>query len=118
MADAQPVMYGIPNCNTIKKARIWLEQNGIEYSFHDYKKLGTTQSQLKAWLKELGWEQLINKRGTTWRNLDEEVKTSMNDDLAVSVMMENHSIIKRPLLETSGKKLLGFDEAVYQQELL
>lgn len=109
-------MYGIPNCDTIKKARKWLQQHEVEYRFHDYKKQGTDENQLKSWLNEMGWEQLINKRGTSWRKLDESIKTSMNNEFATQVMMDNPSIIKRPLLQVRDKFILGFDESIYQQE--
>jgi len=112
----KPVMYGIPNCNTMKKARSWLEERDIDYDFHDYKKMGTDEAQLKAWVKEFGWDQIINKRGMTWRKLDDDVKTNMDDSAAIAVMMDNPSIIKRPLLVIQDHKLLGFDEEAYQQE--
>ena len=111
-----PVMYGIPNCDTIKKARKWLQQHEVNYRFHDYKKQGTDENQLKSWIKEMGWEQLINKRGTSWRKLDESTKTGMDDNSALQVMMDNPSIIKRPLLQLQDQFILGFDEIKYQQE--
>jgi arsenate reductase len=110
------VMYGITNCSTIKKARDWLQQNNIDYQFHDYKKKGTDAEQLKQWIDQLGWEQLINRRGTTWRKLDANTRESMNNTVAISVMQDNPSIIKRPLLEVNAKLVLGFDENLYQQE--
>ena len=111
-------MYGIANCDTIKKAKNWLKDHAIEYQFHDYKKLGTDKSQLFEWLQELGWEQLINKRGTTWRKLDESTKASMDNNAAIKIMQDNPSIIKRPLLIINDQKILGFKEDIYQQELL
>jgi len=118
MPESIPVVYGIANCDTIKKARNWLKDHQIEYQFHDYKKLGTDKNQLAGWLQELGWEKLINKRGTTWRKLDDETKSSMNNDAAIEVMLDNPSIIKRPLLVINDKIILGFNENTYQQELL
>ena len=112
----QPLMFGIPNCGTIKKARAWLETHGINYQFHDYKKQGVDKQLLERWLENHGWDQLINKRGTTWRKLDDKVKTSMNDELAIQVMVENPSIIRRPILLVGDKVMLGFDEAQYEQE--
>ena len=117
MSAATPVMYGIPNCDTIKKARKWLQENAIDYQFHDYKKQGTDSAQLQSWVEELGWEQLINKRGTTWRKLDDTVKNNMDAEQAVKVMQDNPSIIKRPLLDTGKSKILGFDAQQYEQAL-
>ena len=105
-----PVMYGIPNCDTIKKARNWLQQHEIEYQFHDYKKQGTDESQLQDWLHDLGWEALINKRGTSWRKLDEKTKATMDTQSAIKIMLDNPSIIKRPLLVLKDQKILGFND--------
>ncbi len=115
MNEALPVMYGIPNCDTVKKARAWLDKHHINYHFHDYKKQGIDEDQLIDWIKRLGWQQLINKRGTTWRKLDDKTKTDMNDQLTIRVMMENTSIIKRPLIEFNDQSILGFDEATYKR---
>lgn len=114
---ALPVMYGISNCDTIKKARKWLDQNAIDYRFHDYKKQGIDSDELKQWIEELGWEKLINRRGTSWRKLDEQTRNSMDDNLALNVMLDNPSIIKRPLLAYGKHKLLGFNENDYAKEL-
>ena len=91
-------MFGIKNCDTIKKARKWLEAEGIDYQFHDYKKEGLSTEMLNSWVKDLGWEALVNKRGTTWRKLPEAVKESIDQASAIEIMLENTSIIKRPLL--------------------
>lgn len=108
-------MFGIKNCDTIKKARKWLEAEGIDYQFHDYKKDGLTTDQLNAWVNDLGWEALINKRGTTWRKLPEEVKESIDQASAIEIMLDNTSIIKRPLLvDDANNKLLGFNAEDYQ----
>ena len=94
-------MYGISQCDTIKKAKAWLDAHNIPYQFHDYKKQGLEPNQLDQWLQQLSWEDLLNRRGTTWRKLPEEVR-------------ENQSIIKRPLLVDGDKFLLGFSDASYQ----
>lgn len=109
-------MFGIKNCDTIKKARKWLEAEGIEYQFHDYKKDGLNSEMLNLWVKDLGWEALINKRGTTWRKLPEEVKESIDQATAIQIMLDNASIIKRPLLiDDADSKLLGFKADEYQE---
>jgi len=107
-------IYGIPNCDTIKKARHWLETNGVEYAFHDYKKLGVPEKNLKNWVKQAGWEAVLNKRGTTWRKLDDELKYNIDEASAIKVMLDNPSIIKRPVLESDQKLLIGFNESDYQ----
>lgn len=108
------VMYGIKNCDTIKKARKWLEENQVEYEFFDYKKEGVSAELADTFIKELGWEALINKRGTTWRALPEDTKNNINEKVAKELMMENSSIIKRPLLDTGSKKVLGFKVEEYE----
>jgi arsenate reductase len=108
-------IYGISNCDTMKKARRWLEDNGVEYSFHDYKKLGVPEEKLKSWVKQAGWENVLNKRGTTWRKLDDTIKNSMDEASAIKVMLNNTSIIKRPILESGRTLLIGFNEADYLQ---
>lgn len=107
-------MYGIPNCDTIKKAKKWLEANGIDYEFHDYKKKGITKAKLKDWCKQADWEVLLNRRGTTWRKLDEETKASINKTSAIDIMAENTSIIKRPVIETGDDILVGFSTDTYE----
>jgi arsenate reductase len=109
-------MFGIKNCDTIKKARKWLEAEGIEYQFHDYKKDGLTAQMLNTWVKDLDWEALINKRGTTWRKLPEDVKEAIDQASAIQIMLDNASIIKRPLLiDDTDNKLLGFKAEEYQE---
>ncbi len=108
------VMYGIKNCDTIKKARKWLEENKVAYEFFDYKKEGVSAELADGFVEELGWEALINKRGTTWRNLPEDTKNNIDETVAKQLMMENPSIIKRPLLDTGTKKVLGFKADEYQ----
>ena len=106
-------MYGIKNCDTIKKARAWLEQAGVDYVFHDYKKDGLPPALLDGWLQELGYEALLNKRGTTWRKVDESVRDSIDEASARALMLDNPSIIKRPLLDTGTQKVLGFSADEY-----
>lgn len=114
------IVYGIKNCNTVKSAMDWLTKNKIEFEFHDYKKSGITEAKLKEWIKQVGWESLVNKRGTTWRQLDETVQGNVtNEKSAIVLMMEKTSVIKRPLIEQNGKVLLlGFDEEAYKKKLL
>lgn len=106
-------VYGIPNCDTMKKARKWLEENGVEYMFHDYKKTGITKSKLKDWCNKVDWELLLNRRGTTWRKLDEDTKANINKTHAINIMAENTSIIKRPVIEVGDNLLVGFSEDEY-----
>lgn len=110
-------MYGIKNCDTIKKARRWLEAHQIEYRFHDYRVDGLDRELLNTFIAELGWEALLNTRGTTWRKLDESVRAGIdNADAAAALMLEMPAIIKRPLLCAPGKPmLLGFNEANYEK---
>ena len=107
-------VYGIANCDTMKKARKWLETHHIDYTFHDYKKLGISKSKLKDWCKQADWELLLNRRGTTWRKLDEKAKAGINKTSAIEIMAENTSIIKRPVIETGDKLLVGFSEEEFK----
>lgn len=107
-------LYGIPNCSTVKKARTWLTENSIDIPFHDFKKQGVSEELLKTWLKQVSWEKLINRQGTTWRQLPDEAKTAVGDETsAIRLMLDKSSVIKRPVLEMDGKIILGFDESVY-----
>ena len=108
------ILYGISNCDTIKKARRWLKEAGIEHQFHDYRKDGLNQSQLEQWSNELNWQQLLNRRGTTWRQLTDEQKNSINRDQAIQLMLEYPAMIKRPLLDTGTTRVLGFSADRYQ----
>lgn len=112
-------VYGIKNCNTVKTALDWLKKNGVDFEFHDYKTKGITEDKLKQWSKQVGWEALVNKRGTTWRQLDETVQSKItNEAAAISLMKEKTSVIKRPLIEKNNKVVaLGFDEAQYKKLL-
>lgn len=109
-------IYAIPNCSTVKKARAWLEDRGLAYEFHDYKKPGVPEAPLKAAMKQLGWEALVNRAGPTWRKLPDEVKAGVTDAAsALAVMKEYSSVIKRPLLERDGRYEAGFSEARYAE---
>lgn len=106
-------IYGIPNCDTMKKARKWLEANNVDYAFHNYKKLGVPEEQLKSWIKQVGWENILNKRGTTWRKLDENIKHNIDEAQAIQIMLEHPAIIKRPVLDSAGTLVIGFNQADY-----
>jgi arsenate reductase (glutaredoxin) len=110
-------LYGIPNCNTVKKARDWLASNHIVYTFHDFKKQGVAKEILENWLAQLPHEKLINRAGLTWRGLDDVTKASIVDNAsAITLMQAKTSVIKRPILEKDGKILaLGFDETIYKE---
>jgi arsenate reductase (glutaredoxin) len=109
-------IYGIKNCNTVKTALDWLKKKKIELEFHDYKSKGISEAKLQQWSKQVGWESLINKRGTTWRQLDEATQAKViSEAAAIALMKEKTSVIKRPLIEDNGKIVaLGFDESVYK----
>lgn len=111
-------IYGIKNCNTVKKAIDWLENNGISYEFQDFKKLGISEDTLKEWEKEVSWERLVNKKGTTWRGLPDSAKEAVvNEDSANKLMQEKTSVIKRPVIESPKGLILGFDENEYIEKL-
>jgi len=109
--------YGIPNCDTVKKARKWLDEKGVAYTFHDYKKEGADPARLKTWVAEAGWEKVLNRAGTTFRKLSDADKADLNADKAVSVMVANPSTIKRPVVEHSGGLLVGFKADEWEQAL-
>lgn len=106
-------LYGIRNCNTMKKARKWLDENGVEYTFHDYKKEGISADQLTNWCAVVGWEVLVNKRGTTWRKLPEEARADLDQARAIDLMVSNTSLIKRPVLSDGDQLLVGFSTDTY-----
>jgi arsenate reductase len=112
-------LFGIPNCNTVKKARDWLTEHHIAYEFHDFKKNGVTQSLLETWLNQYPWEKLVNRAGMTWRNLTDAEKAAVIDaPSAIKLMLEKSSVIKRPVLVSNGKIIcLGFTEATYKEFL-
>jgi Spx/MgsR family transcriptional regulator len=104
-------LYGIPNCDTVKKARTWLTERGIEYSFHDFKKQGVPTDQVDGWLKAVGWETLVNRKGTTWRKLDESERAAVVDNAsAQALVLANASVIKRPVVQwNDGTVTVGFN---------
>ena len=108
-------IYGIKNCDTMKKARAFLEKRGVEYAFHDYKTAGIDKAKLEGWAKKAGWETLLNKAGTTCRKLPEKDKEGLTEKKAIALMLAQPSVIKRPVLELSGGKLLvGFKPEQYE----
>jgi Spx/MgsR family transcriptional regulator len=111
-------LYGIANCDTIKKARRWLDEHDLAYRFHDYRKDGLDESQLRTWADELGWENLLNRRGTTWRRLSDAEREDLDRDRAVALLLQYPAMIKRPLLDTGAQRLLGFAADRYEQVLL
>jgi arsenate reductase len=112
-------VYGIKNCDTVKKALKWLEFHNIDFEFHDFKKSGISNEKLKEWSTKLGWEPLLNKRGTTWKKLDAETQNRIiNENDAFKLMQEKTSVIKRPVIENGQDILIGFDENTYQQTLV
>jgi arsenate reductase len=109
-------IYGIKNCDTMKKARAFLDKKGVKYTFHDYKTNGVDKERLEAWAKKAGWETLLNRAGTTFRKLPEKDKTSITEKKGIALMLEQPSMIKRPVLELPGGKLLvGFKPEEYQK---
>ena len=110
-------LYGIKNCDTMKKARTWLDSHGVQYEFHDYKAAGIESDVLQRWVAEVGWEVLLNRAGTTFRKLPDAQKTGLNERKAISLMVAQPSMIKRPVLENGKRLLVGFDPAVYKKEL-
>lgn len=107
-------MYGIPNCDTIKKTKRWLELHGIAYQFHDVKKEAVDANLLRQWLKHVSWQQLLNKRGLTWRGLRDEDKVELDEEKAISLLCQYPSMIKRPVLLHDQGVTVGFDVALYQ----
>ena len=110
-------VWGIQNCDTVKKARRWLDAQGVEYDFHDYKKEGADAGRLASWSDAAGWEVLLNKRGTTYRKLSEEEKADIDRAKAIDLMVQHPSLIKRPVVEYDGGILVGFGEAEWAQAL-
>jgi len=110
-------VYGIPNCDTVKKARVWLDAKGVGYTFHDYKKEGADPVKLAAWCDAAGWEKVLNRAGTTFRKLPDADKADLDAKKAVAVMAANPSCIKRPVVEYPGGILVGFKEAEWEAAL-
>ncbi|PST84592.1 arsenate reductase [Pedobacter yulinensis] len=112
-------VYGIPNCNTVKNALNWLKGRGIDFVFHDFKKSSVTPERLHEWFSEFGWEQVVNKKGLTWKKLTPEEQAAVHDEsTAAAMLVRNTSAIKRPVIEQDGKPvLIGFQEAAYAEKL-
>lgn len=110
-------IYGIKNCDTMKKARAWLDSRGVAYGFHDYKTEGIDKDELKRWSAEIGWEVLLNRAGTTFRKLPDSDKEGLNERKALALMLAQPSMIKRPVLDLGGKLLVGFKPEIYAREV-
>jgi len=110
-------IYGIKNCDTMKKARTWLDGRGVKYRFHDYKSEGIGKDMLKAWCEELGWETLLNRAGTTFRKLPDADREGLSEKKALALMLEQPSMIKRPVLDLGKKRLVGFKPDIYAREV-
>ena len=108
-------IYGIRNCDTMKKAMRWLDEHNIEYRFHDYRKQGIDRTQLEGWEEEIGWETLLNRRGMLWRKLPQSTRDSITRERALQIMQDNPAIIKRPLLDLGDRRIVGFWPDEYQQ---
>ena len=113
----KPTIYGIRNCDTMKKAFAWLEARKIDYDFHDYKKDGVPADKLKEWARRAGWEKLANARGPTWRKIPDAQKENLDEGRALALLQQHSSAIKRPIIEADGKLLIGFDPAEYDSAL-
>jgi len=107
-------LYGIPNCDTVKKARVWLDGRGVAYTFHDYKKLGIDDPSLRRWIASLGWETVLNRAGTTFRALPDADKADLDDNKAIALMLAQPSMIKRPIVEGDGLLVAGFKPDAWQ----
>ena len=110
-------IYGIKNCDTMKRARTWLDDHGIAYEFHDYKAAGIDRARLEGWVKELGWETLLNRAGTTFRKLPDAARENIDAEKAIALMLEQPSMIKRPVLDLGDRRLTGFEPDLYQAAL-
>ena len=110
-------IYGIKDCDTMKKARLWLDEHGVDYAFHDYKASGIDREHLERWCPQAGWETVLNRAGTTFRKLPDEAKADLDRERAIALMLAQPSMIKRPVLEADGKLLIGFKPEIYAAEL-
>lgn len=111
-------IFGIPNCDSTKKALDWFKENKIDFVFHDYKKEGIDSSKLKKWCRQVGWEKLLNKKSTTWRKLQTTEQESITDEsTAIKIMLTNTSIVKRPVIDTGIELIIGFKEETYSKQL-
>jgi arsenate reductase len=116
MAKAEAVtIYGIKNCDAMKKARTWLEDRGVAYDFHDYKAAGIERGMLEGWAREVGWEVLLNRAGTTFRALPEKEREGLSAQKAIALMLAQPSMIKRPVLDLGGRLLVGFKPEQYEK---
>jgi arsenate reductase len=115
MTSKPAVIYGIKNCDTMKKARAWLDARGVAYSFHDYKAEGIDRAQLEGWAGQLGWETLLNRTGTTFRKLPDADKANLDERKAVALMLDQPSMIKRPVLDLDGRLIVGFKPEQYEE---
>jgi arsenate reductase len=106
-------LHGIKNCDTVKKARAWLDARGVAYRFHDYKAAGLDRAALEAWVRELGWEVLLNRAGTTFRMLPEAERAGLDESRAIALMLAQPSMVKRPVLDLGDRRVVGFDPAAY-----
>jgi len=111
-------LYGIPNCDTVKKARVWLEQHGVAFAFHDYKKVGIDRPRLEAWVAEHGWETVLNRAGTTFRALPDSDRADLDAGKSVDLMLAQPSMIKRPVLDLGDRTLVGFKPERYAAVLI
>ena len=109
-----PTLYGIPNCDTMKKARVWLDQHGVAHVFHDYKKAGIDRASLERWVNEHGWETVLNRAGTTFRKLPDADRANLDADKAVALMLAQPSVIKRPVLDLGDRRIVGFKPEIYE----
>ncbi|WP_457094815.1 ArsC family reductase [Microvirga sp. P5_D2] len=107
-------LYGIKNCDTMKKARAWLDAKGVTYAFHDYKASGIDRARLEGWARDVGWETLLNRAGTTFRKLPDAEKTGIDERKALALMVDQPSMIKRPVLDLSGRLVVGFKPELYE----
>jgi Spx/MgsR family transcriptional regulator len=108
------ILYGISNCDTVKKAKSWLEENNLDYHFHDFRKQGLESAIIQDWLSQIDWQKLLNKRSTTWRNIDAKTQQSVNAENIIQLLVENPTLIKRPVLKVNGIINIGFNADTYQ----
>ena len=113
----QARIFGIKNCDTMKKARLWLEGHGVDYAFHDYKVSGIDRDHLERWCAEAGWQAVLNRAGTTFKKLPDEAKADLDQEKAIALMLAQPSMIKRPVLEAGGRLLVGFKPEIYAATL-
>lgn len=117
MTDGIPVLYGIKSCDTMKKARAWLDAQGVAYRFHDYKSAGIDRARLEAWCTEHDWQTVLNRAGTTFRKLTDAQKADLDQARAIELMLAQPSLIKRPVLDLGGRTLIGFKPEHYSAAL-